>query len=80
MKTPQSCTNLDDWMCLENGAAGSHISPVPYTNEQEEFSVGVTEEEVCDKLTDDNGDMHFYKVLEWCLPRFGSQDDTVLWD
>ena len=61
-------TDPDNWMCLEKGASRCDIDPVPYTGEENEFSVDVTEEEVCDKLTDDNGDIRFYKVLEWCLP------------
>jgi len=40
----------------------------------------MTDEEVCDKLMDDHGDIRFYKVLEWCLPRFGDLSDKVLWD
>ena len=73
-------TDPGDWTCLENGAAGRDIDPVPFTGEQEEFAVDVTEEEIRDKLMDEHGDIRFYKVLEWCLPRFGSQDDMVLWE
>ncbi|KAL7517840.1 hypothetical protein ACHAWF_000163, partial [Thalassiosira exigua] len=30
-------------------------------------------------MMDENGDIRFYKVLEWCLPRFGP-DDQILFD
>ena len=43
------------------------------------FSVDITSEEV-EKLKDTNGDIRFHKVLEWCLPRFGKDDDQILWD
>jgi len=26
------------------------------------------------------GDIRFYKVLEWCPPRFRELNDTILWD
>ena len=73
-------TDPEDWTCLKNGAPGRTIDPVPYTGESEEFSVDITEDELRDKLMDEHGDIRFYKVLEWCLPRFGDFNDTILWD
>ena len=29
---------------------------------------------------DEQGDIRFYKVLEWTLPRFGGDEDEILWD
>jgi len=73
-------TDPEDWTCLKNGTLGRTIDPVPYTGDSEEFSVNITEEEVRDKLMDEHGDIRFYKVLEWCLPRFGDLNDTILRD
>ena len=73
-------TDPEDWTCLKNGTPGRTIDPVPYTGDSEDFSVDVTEDEVRDKLMDEHGDIRFYKVLEWCLPRFGDFNDTILWD
>ena len=43
------------------------------------FSVDITPEEI-EKLKDPSGDIRFHKVLQWCLPRFGEDDDQILWD
>ena len=53
--TIYTCTDPDVCTCLENGDAGRDIDPVPCTGEQEEFVIDVTEEEICDKLADENG-------------------------
>ena len=56
-----------NWTVL-NGDNGRTIEPIPFTGESEEFSVKITDEEVAG-LKDDNGDIRFTKVVEFCLPR-----------
>jgi hypothetical protein len=43
------------------------------------FSVKITDEEV-ELLKDENGEIRYEKVFQWCLPRFGDDDDESLFE
>ena len=62
-------TEPENWKLLKDGAPGRTIEPVPYTGDYKDFEVKITAEELAD-LKDDNDDMQFYKVMQFCLPRF----------
>ena len=72
-------TDPSDWTCYKNGEAGRTVDPIPFTGDDEEFKVDITDEQAA-KLMEDNGDIRFYKVLEWCLPRFRENDNQTLFD
>ena len=58
------------WTDLKNdGKDGRTIEPIPFTGESEEseeFSVKITDEELAG-VKDDNGDIWFSNVMEFCL-------------
>ena len=72
-------TDPSNWVMLKNGARGRTIDPIPYTGEREDFTVKITQDKV-KELMDEHGDIRFHKVLEWTLPRFGDEEDEILWD
>jgi hypothetical protein len=39
----------------------------------EDFSVKITDEEV-ELLKDENGEIRYEKVFQWCLPRYGEDN------
>jgi hypothetical protein len=41
----------------------------------EDFSVNITDEEA-KLLKDENGEIRYEKVFQWCLPRSGEDDDN----
>jgi hypothetical protein len=41
----------------------------------EDFSVNIKDEEV-ELLTDENVEIRYEKVFQWCLPQFGDGDDN----
>jgi hypothetical protein len=55
---------------------GCPIDPVEFTVD-EDFSVKITDEEV-ELLRDENSEIKYEKVFQWCLPRFGDDDDESL--
>ena len=63
-------TDPDNYTCLEDGAAGRWIDPVPCSGFNELFIVDITDDEV-KSFIDYNGDIRFDRVLEWTLPMFG---------
>ena len=75
-------TNPKEWTKInENGDNGRTVEPIPFTDDNEDFTVNMTPEEV-ESLKDEAGDIRFSKVMEFCLPRF---DDTeagqqTLWE
>jgi hypothetical protein len=52
------------------------INPIEWTGVNEEFSVKITGEEV-NTLKDDHDEIRYEKVFEWCLPRFGDDDQSL---
>ena len=68
-KTPAS-----EWDKVEDGN-GRSIDPIEWTGD-EEFSVNITDEEL-DTLKDDNGEIRYEKVFQWCLPRYGDDDESL---
>mmetsp|Transcript_29715 Transcript_29715/g.54809 ORF Transcript_29715/g.54809 Transcript_29715/m.54809 type:complete len:112 (+) Transcript_29715:659-994(+) len=69
-------TDPFDWKCIKGRTKGRVVKPLPYTGDSEEFGVNITDEELAG-LKDANGDILFYKVMEWCLPRF---DREIFWE
>jgi hypothetical protein len=75
-----SLTPTDEWTQVNiEGGDGQSIDPIEWTGEDEEFSVKITDEEV-KLLMDDNDEIGFEKVFEWCLPRFGDDDSETLFE
>ena len=64
---PQEWTKIND-----NGDNDRIDEPIPFTDDDEDFTINVTPEEV-ELLKDEAGDTCYSKVIEFCLPRF---DDT----
>ena len=64
---PKEWTKIND-----NGDNGRTVDPIPFTDDNEDFTVNISPEEV-ESLKDEAGDIRFSKVMEFCLPRF---DDT----
>ena len=61
------------------GHPGRTTERVPYTGEYKDFEVKITAEELAD-LKDDNDDIRFYKVMEFCLSKFNVNAVVVdLW-
>jgi hypothetical protein len=44
-----------------------------------DFSVKITDEELA-KLREIAGEIRYEKVFQWCLPRFGDDDDKTLFE
>ena len=59
---PKEWTKIND-----NGDNGRTVEPIPFTDDNEDFTVNMTPEEV-ESLKDEAGDIHFSKVMEFCLP------------
>ena len=51
------------------------ITPIPFTGESEESIVNITDE-VVESFKDESGDIRFYHVFMWCLPRFQVDGET----
>ena len=71
----------EDWIVLKDGEVGRTIRPISYTGESEEASVIIIDEEL-EGMKDDNGDIQFFKVTEFCLPCFDTDNGVVvgLWE
>jgi hypothetical protein len=52
---------------------GRSINPIECTVD-EEFSIKIMDEEV-KTLMDDDKEIRYEKVVQWCLPRYGNGDD-----
>ena len=52
------------------------MHPVPYTGSAKDFSVKIYTAELT-TLKEEYGDIRFHKVLEWTLPTFGEDDQTL---
>jgi hypothetical protein len=57
---------------------GRRIHPIEWTGEEVNV-VNITDEEL-NSLRDINGEIRFEKVLEWCLPRYGDNDEQTLFE
>ena len=69
-------TDPNDWTILENGATGWTNAPIPFTGDDEELSVDISDYDPW-KLFDEHGDIRFANVLEWSLPRYGEFDQIL---
>jgi hypothetical protein len=75
--TLYSLTPTEEWTRVDdNDNNGRTIDPIEWTGGNEEFSVKITDEEV-KTLMDDNKEIRYEKVFEWCLPRYGDDNQTL---
>jgi hypothetical protein len=68
----------EEWTQVQEGE-GRTIDPIPWTGGNEEFSVNITDQEV-DQLRDEEKEIRFEKVFQWCLPRYGDNDEQTLFE
>ena len=71
-----SRTDAKDWTCVREGEEGKDDGPIKYTGENTDFDVKITEEEL-EQLKDNNGNIRYYTVVEYLLPRF---DGDSFWE
>jgi hypothetical protein len=75
--TLYSLTPTEDWSRVSiAGRPGRSINLIEWTGGDEEFFVNITDEEV-NTLKDDDKDIRYEKVFEWCLPQFGDDDKSL---
>ena len=75
-------TNPKEWTKInDNGDNGRTVEPIPFTDDNEDFTVNMTPEEV-ESLKDEAGDIRFSKVMEFCLPRLDDIEagQQTLWE
>jgi hypothetical protein len=81
MITRYTKTTSEEWwnqVSTEDGDGngnGRMIDPIECTVDKD-FSVKITDEEV-KLLMDDNKEIRYEKVFQWCLPRYGDDDKTL---
>ena len=78
--TRYTSTPTEEWNRIDENNIGRTIDPIEWTGGNEEFTVHITDEEVKTLLMDDNKEIRFEKVFQWCLPRFGNDDDVSLFE
>ena len=75
-------TPASEWskVVVEEGEdeGGRRLDPIQWTGEEVE-AVNITEEEL-KTLRDGGGEIRFEKVFEWCLPRYGDDDNQTLFE
>ncbi|OEU11919.1 hypothetical protein FRACYDRAFT_245042 [Fragilariopsis cylindrus CCMP1102] len=76
-------TEAEEWneIVIEDGdtdTGGRPIDPIEWEGD-EEFTIKITDEELA-SLRDIDGEIRFEKVFQWCLPRFGDDDDQTLFE
>jgi hypothetical protein len=72
-------TTSEEWnqvSCEDGDGNGRTIDPIECTVD-EDFSVKITDEEV-ELLKDEKGEIRYEKLSQWCLPRYGDDDDESL--
>jgi hypothetical protein len=72
--TRYSKTPVSEWNQVEDGE-GWLIDPIECAVD-EDFSVKITDEEV-KLLMDDSKEIRYEKVFQWCLPRYGDEDESL---
>ena len=65
-------TKKEDWKRIGGRSKGRTIDPVPFTGEDEEFTVRISDEEL-KEMKDSSGDIRYERVFKWMLPNFGSE-------
>ena len=76
--TMYSLTPTEEWTKVEDGN-GRPIEPIEWSGRNNEFSVNITPEEIR-LLMDDRREIRYEKVFEWCLPKFGDDNDQSLFE
>ena len=72
-------TDTEDWkkINVEDGDTGRKIDPIPWEEDQEDFSVKLTDEEL-QSMKNEDGEIRFEHVLRWTLPTFEGEDDSAI--
>jgi hypothetical protein len=66
-------------MHAADGQPGRAVEPIPFGGQKSEFRPKVTTEELAG-MYDGNGDLRFYRIFEWMLPKFGDVDDVSFYE
>jgi hypothetical protein len=75
--TLYSLTPAEEWTRVGyDDNNGRTIDPIEWTGGDDEFSISITDEEL-DTLKDDSKEIRYEKVFEWCLQRFGDDNQTL---
>ena len=69
----------EDWKEIKGRARGRTIEPIPFTGDNDTFSVKMTDEEL-ESVKDKSGDIRFERIFEWLLPRFGEDGAIDFWE
>ena len=73
-------TDTSEWTKVEfeegGNEAGRRIEPIAWTGGGEVDIVNITDEEL-KSLRDSSGEIRFEKVFEWCLPRYGNDNESL---
>ena len=69
-------TDPIDWNLYKNGEPGRTVHSVLYTGSATYFSVKIFTAELT-TLKDEYGNIRLHKVLEWTLPTFGEENQTL---
>ena len=75
-------TDPKEWTKINNNGDNVRIvEPVPFSDGNEDFTVNITPKEV-ELLKDEASDIHFSKVMEFCLSRFEDTEagQQSLWE
>ena len=73
-----SLTPTEEWSQVIDGS-GRPIEPIEWSGRNNEFSVNITPEEIR-LLMDDRREIRYEKVFEWCLPKFGDDNNETLFE
>ena len=73
--TMYSLTPTEEWTKVEDGN-GCPIKMIEWSGRNDHFSVNITPGEIR-LLMDDRREIRYEKVFEWCLPKFGDDDQSL---
>jgi hypothetical protein len=62
-----------------DGRLGRAVEPIPFGGQKSEFRPKVTTEKLA-AMYNGNGDLRFYRIFEWMLPKFGNVDDISFYE
>jgi len=65
-------TAKEDWKKVGGRTRARTVDPIPFTSDNEEFTVNISDEEL-ERLKDDSDNIRFYKVFQWLLPKYGDK-------
>jgi hypothetical protein len=62
-----------------DGQPGRAVEPIPFGGRKSEFRPKVMTEELAG-MYDGNGNLHFYRIFEWMLSKFGNADGVSFYE